>query len=354
MKKIKWLVLGAIALITVNTVNVSAGFDENIVAIFGGGNPDTGWTTGTSADLTLALRAKNREDASTVNVAGVYNEPVGYQAPANNRARWNWEFSIDSGSVALGSYEYYIGIDLDPTGCINYVYVNALTFWNDNSYGDATTLNGQGLEGPATAFPNATIAQQSQNLVFVGGNPNLDATYNYVLFAVAVNDGPNGARIAETEITVIVGTGGTPCPDADSDGVPDSTDNCVNTANSDQADADNDGVGDVCDSCPNDALNDADGDGVCGDVDQCPSSDLRPYVDVNGNEAGATSIPNIVYANGCSIEDKVIGCAMNAKNHGDYVSCIVSLSNELYGSGAISKNQRQEMVTGAAKSNIGK
>ncbi len=49
-------------------------------------------------------------------------------------------------------------------------------------------------------------------------------------------------------------------PDADTDGICDSGDNCVNTANPTQADADNDGDGDACDACPNDANNDADGD----------------------------------------------------------------------------------------------
>ncbi|MBI5508788.1 MAG: thrombospondin type 3 repeat-containing protein [Deltaproteobacteria bacterium] len=39
-------------------------------------------------------------------------------------------------------------------------------------------------------------------------------------------------------------------PDADLDGVPDSTDNCPTTANADQADSDADGMGDVCDPCP--------------------------------------------------------------------------------------------------------
>ncbi len=42
-------------------------------------------------------------------------------------------------------------------------------------------------------------------------------------------------------------------PDADHDGVPDSTDNCPNVANPDQKDSDHDGIGDACDGCPNDS-----------------------------------------------------------------------------------------------------
>jgi hypothetical protein len=41
-----------------------------------------------------------------------------------------------------------------------------------------------------------------------------------------------------------------PPADTDGDGVPDSTDNCVATANPDQMDSDGDGHGDACDACP--------------------------------------------------------------------------------------------------------
>jgi len=44
-------------------------------------------------------------------------------------------------------------------------------------------------------------------------------------------------------------TSSTPPPDdADSDGIPDATDNCPNTPNADQADYDQDGTGDLCDT----------------------------------------------------------------------------------------------------------
>ena len=60
--------------------------------------------------------------------------------------------------------------------------------------------------------------------------------------------------------------------DTDSDGICDSDDNCLETANTDQADADEDGVGDLCDNCidmANAYQDDIDEDGV-GDVcDNC-------------------------------------------------------------------------------------
>ena len=99
---------------------------------------------------------------------------------------------------------------------------------------------------------------------------------------------------------------------------------------------------------------DVDNDGVPDSQDHCLPSDLRAKVDVNGAQPGVTSINNSVDANGCSIQDLVNSCAASATNHGQYVSCIVHLANELAKNKTITKNQRQEMKTGAAKSKIGK
>jgi len=78
--------------------------------------------------------------------------------------------------------------------------------------------------------------------------------------------------------------------DSDSDGIPDSKDNCPYKSNKDQKDSDQDGIGDVCDNCPNvynpdqkdsdrDGIGDAcevsevkdsDKDGIPDDQDNCP------------------------------------------------------------------------------------
>jgi len=68
----------------------------------------------------------------------------------------------------------------------------------------------------------------------------------------------------------------TPPPaDADGDGVPDSTDNCIDDPNPSQEDVDADDRGNVCDNCTDDAnpgQEDADADGH-GDVcDACPDT----------------------------------------------------------------------------------
>jgi hypothetical protein len=99
---------------------------------------------------------------------------------------------------------------------------------------------------------------------------------------------------------------------------------------------------------------DSDNDGVPDDEDTCPNSDLRAKVDVNLTEPGVTTIDNTVDENGCSIQDRVNACAEGARNHGQYVSCISHLANDLRKAGTISKNQSKELTKGAAKSKIGK
>jgi len=99
---------------------------------------------------------------------------------------------------------------------------------------------------------------------------------------------------------------------------------------------------------------DADNDGVPDNIDQCCDSDLRPKVDVNGTDPGVTSINNTVNAQGCSIQDLVNQCANGVKNHGQYVSCIAHLANNLAKAKTITKAQATEMKTGAAQSSIGK
>ena len=99
---------------------------------------------------------------------------------------------------------------------------------------------------------------------------------------------------------------------------------------------------------------DVDNDNVPDSLDQCLSSDLRAKVDVNGLAAGVTSIDNTVNAQGCSIQDLVNQCANGARNHGQYVSCIAQLANDLRKAGTITNAQSKEMKTGAAQSSSGK
>ncbi len=90
----------------------------------------------------------------------------------------------------------------------------------------------------------------------IGGTTTTAGTWTVV---VTISDG-NGGSATQT-ITFVVSN---PIPtDTDSDGVPDSSDNCPTVANGDQGDMDGDGIGDVCDL-------DKDGDGYPNTTDNCP------------------------------------------------------------------------------------
>ena len=192
-------------------------YDQNIVAIFGSGNPNTGWTTGTGGGLTLGLRAKNRDDGSTPNTEGVYSFATGNSVNNPALALWNFEFSINSGLQDMRSYDYYLGVDMDPGDGVNYVssLIDPLSIW-DNSYGIGATANGAGVL-LANVDGTATVAQNSFNIVFAGLYPSMEGTYDYRLFAVAKSEGnsplassggnlvaQNNAPVADVNIQVIV------------------------------------------------------------------------------------------------------------------------------------------------------
>ena len=71
--------------------------------------------------------------------------------------------------------------------------------------------------------------------------------------------------------------------DTDSDGIPDSTDNCPTDANPSQTDTDGDGIGDACDEVPD---TDTDSDGIPDSTDNCPTVANPGQVDTDGDGEG--------------------------------------------------------------------
>jgi Thrombospondin type 3 repeat len=90
---------------------------------------------------------------------------------------------------------------------------------------------------------------------------------------------------------IVLAAGKAEPPDGDSDGVPDSSDNCPTVANPDQADTDGDGIGNACDTTPN---GDDDNDGVDNGSDNCPSVANPSQTDTDGDGIGdaCDSTPN--------------------------------------------------------------
>ena len=90
---------------------------------------------------------------------------------------------------------------------------------------------------------------------------------------------------------------------------------------------------------------DTDGDGVPDDVDECPNSDFSPTVLINGVNTGIANTD--VNPAGCTFADIVTEmidtCLDDAKNHGQFVSCVSHETNIL---------KRAKTITGKQKGKI--
>ena len=130
--------------------------------------------------------------------------------------------------------------------------------------------------------------------------------------------------------------------DSDGDGVDDDLDNCPDDANSDQTDTDGDGEGDACDT-------DDDGDGVDDNSDQCDESNTDLTIVIDGCDSG---ISNFIDADGCSISDLIAEIANDSSNHGNFVSVVSHLLNDLKKAGLISGNDKGAIQSCASEADI--
>lgn len=109
------------------------------------------------------------------------------------------------------------------------------------------------------------------------------------------------------------------CVDDDNDGVCNEDDNCPNVPNPEQEDCNNNGVGDACDEINPEAT------------------------EIPGNEVDENCDSTIL----CNPYDEW-------KNHGKFVSCVSKEAEKLLDQGLITEEEKDEIVSTVAKSDIGK
>lgn len=203
--------------------------------IFGSGNPDGGWTINQTGNMELALRAKVRYDLASdspqpifnANGDGTFNHAAGSPAANPTRARWNFEWSVNTdvsgtGGTTIDDYNFVLGIDSNAGAAASFSSYSLLGVPltagapYDHTFGDNTTAQGGGTKATTAALfasliTTSSLMQNSSNMDFVDDgavfasdfNPLIDGNYSFFLEAYD----RAGTLIGRTDITVIVGNG---------------------------------------------------------------------------------------------------------------------------------------------------
>lgn len=94
---------------------------------------------------------------------------------------------------------------------------------------------------------------------------------------------------------------------------------------------------------------DTDGDGVPDPDDACPNSDLGETVVIDGCDSG---VANHLFEDGCTMADRIGGCAEGARNHGSFVSCVAGLTSTWVRDEIITSRDQGPIQRCAAQANL--
>lgn len=160
-----------------------------------------------------------------------------------------------------------------------------LGIWYTSNFSDANP-NWNPAQGGMSNVRVTDIDLRDDNKIFISTYGRGVFSGQFVEDPDADNDGDGVPNISDNCVNTSNpdqadsdGDGvGDACQDTDGDGIVDINDNCPSVANADQADTDGDGIGDVCE--------DSDGDSVPDATDNCPDTANPDQADLNGNGIG--------------------------------------------------------------------
>ena len=101
---------------------------------------------------------------------------------------------------------------------------------------------------------------------------------------------------------------------------------------------------------PNECEADTDGDGLIDECDACPDSDISDTITIDNCSTTVANMP--VGDEGCTMADRIAGCAEGATTHGAFVSCVAHLTNEWKRGGLISGREKGRIQRCAAQADI--
>ncbi len=215
MKKINlWVALCVACWLSIlNPLRAADGISYNVsrTAIFGGGNPNGGWSVNlqnTGPDsVEVGLRFKDRSDGTiSTDSAGTYYSSTGFAVAGAPRTKWNIEWTGNSDASGLTGknltdYIFTLMFDTDPSPATVWgVSFNPFDPILDSSYGNNATVNGAGVEDFSPQSHN--VGQNSQNGGFFPYNVNGLATGIYDARLTATTLG--GSPISQIDVTLIV------------------------------------------------------------------------------------------------------------------------------------------------------
>lgn len=221
-------ILSSIAVFDLRPVS-ALDFDQNVTPdiLFGSGNANGEFTVDRQTGVELGLRGKVRFDLASdspqnifnSNGAGSYLHEAGAPAAQPTRARWSFEWSVNtdydgSSGLLLDDLTYEIRIDYDPSAATNFLSFDPITpgavpSW-DHSIGTNATANGAGIEdtspaGYAALLAANNVAQNSWQHNFFSGPLAFDPNANGI-YTIELSASMGATEVASTSITVYVGS----------------------------------------------------------------------------------------------------------------------------------------------------